>query len=133
MPSTRPRRIVRCALLALAVAVMLAGGIFGLLALRESPDLQRSRGIKLGMSRRQAEEVMGNPATVLSLEYSNGITVLYFGSPTDTADMLLDIRTKFAQWTNSTAPLRHEEWPIQVYLGKSGNVIRIIRGRDVEE
>jgi len=49
MPSTRPRRIVRRAAMVLVVVVLLCTGW---LMLGESPEIQRSRAIRLGIGSR---------------------------------------------------------------------------------
>lgn len=101
------------------------------LTLREPPELDRSRAIKLGMSELEAQAVMGRRAwQKLSVPNVPMETWIVFGTATTARSRLAD----FLTWLKLPHPIEIEfpDWPVRVRLDQNGRVDRIERGDHIE-
>jgi hypothetical protein len=129
MNKPRPRRIVRRAVIALA-GVVLAGLYVVWSATREPPEIQQSRGIRLGMTRPEVEAVMGFSETI-GYTKANGEQGLMFGRSTQSNLMLMSKVKAWLGISNKGIPM--DSWPVRCRLDKNGRVDLIERGDEVED
>ena len=128
MEKTRKRRIVRRAVMALVACALVAW------LLREPPEIDKSRAIKLGMQEHKVELAMG--AREKRWTCRDPLTDsrwLIFGETTGKRAIL---RQKLNGWIGSVYPLPpipFESWPVRVRVTPCGVVDRIERGNEVEE
>ncbi|HVJ67907.1 MAG TPA: hypothetical protein VM510_07985 [Caulifigura sp.] len=96
----------------------------------EPPEIARSRALRLGMTKQEAEQVMGFTQTV-GYKKANGEEGIMYGT---TGRWWVNLQFKINQWTGMTAPgLRLDAWPVRCRFDENGRIDRIERGSEIEE
>jgi hypothetical protein len=119
---------------AVAAVVLLLLGIFGSLAVRREPrEIDRSRGLRLGMTQREVQEVMQSRYQ----RWFHGTSArsnrwLVFGEST-IARLLTMNAVRRRLGVAGSYPIDFEDWPVRVRLDSEGRVDRIERGSEVEQ
>ena len=127
MPTPRRRRIVRHAVMALAVVALL-GVVW--LVIREPPEIERSRGIKLGMTLLEVEAVM-QPTEAIGLTLPNGRELRMFGA---VAQSRKSLKAKFNEYLGKQVfKSTIADYPVRVRFDKNCRADRIDRGDETEE
>lgn len=128
MPATRPRRIVRRAVMVLAGAVLLVGLASVWLAKHESSEVQRSRALRLGMSVAEVRTIMGDENGAETIKGGNTpVLVVHYGRLTY---KFKGLRSRIG------LPNNEMRWPVRVHYSRGPQgwyVVRIERGDEVEE
>jgi hypothetical protein len=115
MPTTRPRRIVRRAVMAITAVVI---AVIVWLTMREPPVVEPSRKIRLGMSRAEVESILGPPSIFTGP--ANGET-LFWGRSGEL--MLLESRARESIGAHP-APLPSFPVVITFFDGRVGIISR---------
>ena len=124
MPTTRRRRIVRRAVMAMAGVVLLVISITWLVQ-REPPEIQRSRALRIGMTSAEVEAVMGQADGSYSYMTRNGNKVgLLFGRTVTAIFVASD-------WLGLEDRVSID-WPVRVGFDANDRVEQIVRGDEVE-
>lgn len=129
MPAPHARRIVRRAVIALAVVVLLGLGL-AWVATRESREIERSRALRIGMTRAEVEAVMGKqdgswgvgrplPAGFAGVggDITNGAS---FGKS-------IVLKLRVFNWLGIKPKVRDNDWPVRVRFSDDDYVDLIIR------
>lgn len=127
MPATRPRRIVRRAVMALVVVAVLLGIGLAWVAMREPLEIQRSRSLRLGMTKAEVEAVMGrsDAGWFIGSVNSGGISGLYFGRT-------VALRRRIFTWLGFKDDSRSIHWPVRVTFDATGRANAIDRAGEIE-
>ena len=126
MPTTRTNRIVRRAVMVLAGVVLI---FTGWLVLREPPEIERSRGIKLGMTPLEVEAVMQTKETG-GLRLPDGREMRMFGAGAMSRSRL---KNRINEWTGTRLKSNMSDYPVRVRFDANWRADRIERGDEVEE
>src|SRR5262245_47847557 len=110
MPTTRSRRIVRRAVMALGAVVIFLWGAWAIIG--DPTEIERSRAIRLGMLELDVQEAMGGRPTTATMTPSTGEMVLYFGEPT----YLIDLKWRVAAWMGFRTDPRLDNYLVRVQL-----------------
>ena len=127
MPSTR-RRILRRAVIVLTVMALLIALIMAFQKPDDTPYIERSRAIRVGMTYAEVIAVMGADKAECQL---NGATIYSFGSATLEKHRRWDRFIKRVGLVPTGPSI--DAFPVHVRFDKVGRVDRIERGDQIEE
>src|SRR5262245_24849775 len=113
MAVSRKRWISVLVILSLLLACM---------ATREPPEIQRSRDIRLGMTKPEVDGVMGAKVTH-RFQRLNGESGLLFGEPSTMRLRIIRLLNWFGIATNIGD--RFDHYPVRIYLDAGDCVVRI--------
>jgi len=126
MPATRRRRIVRRAVMALSVVVLVAFVATCLVRL-ERPEIRRSRALRLGMNKTEVEAIM-RPWSIASSKLPDGRELRGYGPDRHGLDPLL---RRLSDWLGIDG--KDTDDPVRVRFDANGQADRIERGEEIEE
>lgn len=127
---TRPRRIVRRAVMG---TVLVACLCWSWLAMQESPEIQRSRALRIGMTMSEATSAMEESPVEIHGGYSHTMVFYYGQSSWKTMKWFNRARELFGL---RRVAISAEDWPVAVHFRSGPSdlfVYRIERGDEVEE
>jgi hypothetical protein len=126
-----------------AAVVVLLGAVFAWLAVREPPEIGRSRALRLGMTQAEVEAVMGQADEIWTTFFLGDVVSaggggsnlrtggLLFGSMLKTK---MRVRDWFGLKKDSfglKGNVELNDWPVRVRLDENGRVVYIRRGQEV--
>jgi hypothetical protein len=130
MTTTRPpRRIVRRAVMAVAggVVLLVLGGVW--LVSREPPEIELSRGLRLGMTPGEVDAVMQDELTS-GYGLQSRPRVWVYGADARGLDRL---KFKLTEWFGINIDREVTDYPVRVHFDRNWRADRIERGSEVEE